>query len=119
MESKVDSFPKALRRSRSSNEQRFRAIHTSTKAIFFLGTPHRGGSYVNLGLTAQKLLVCSGFDASDKLLRDLKFDSSTAKLLSEEFSKMLDEIRPKVYTFQEATGLSGFGPLSGKVCKAL
>jgi hypothetical protein len=51
------------------------------------------------------------------LLRDLKFDSSTAKLLSEEFSKMLDERRPKVYTFQEATGLSGFGPLSGKVRK--
>ena len=92
-------------------------IHQSTTAIFFLGTPHRGGSYVNLGLTAKKILACSGFDASDRLLRDLKFDSSTAKLLSEEFSKILDEDRPHVYTFQEAMGLSGFGPLSGKVLR--
>ncbi|KAI9892641.1 MAG: hypothetical protein M1814_001334 [Vezdaea aestivalis] len=105
----------ALRRSRSANEDRFRDIYLSTKAIFFFGTPHRGGSYVNLGLTAQKILACSGFDTNDKLLRDLRFDSSTAKLLSEEFSRVLDETRPKVYTFQEAMGLSGFGPLSGRV----
>ena len=108
---------KALRRSRSSNEERFKRIYLSTNAIFFLGTPHRGGNYVNLGLTARKILICSGFDANDKVLLDLKLDSSTAKLLSEEFSKILDEIRPNVYSFQEATGLSGFGPLSGKVLK--
>ncbi|KAI9801835.1 MAG: hypothetical protein M1825_003208 [Sarcosagium campestre] len=105
----------ALRRSRSSSEQRLRAIHLSTKAIIFFGTPHRGVSYMNLVLTVQKMLVCSGFDANDKLIRDVRVDSSTAKLLGEEFSKILDEVRPKVYTFQEATGMSGFGPFSGKV----
>lgn len=59
--------------------------------------------------------MCSGLDASDKVLRDLKFDSGVAKMLREEFTTILDEQRPKVYTFQEANGLSGFGPLSGKV----
>lgn len=70
---------------------------------------------MDLGLTARKIVACSGLNANDKLLRDLKFDSSTAKLLREEFAKMLEEIKPAIYTFQEGLGLSGFGPLSGKV----
>ena len=96
-------------------EDRFKAIYNATDAIFFLGTPHRGASYVNMGLTVRKILACAGFDANDKTLRDLKFDSSTAKLVREDFAKMLDDRRPKIYTFQEVIGLTGFGPLSGKV----
>jgi hypothetical protein len=70
---------------------------------------------VGLGLTVRKILVYSGFDVNDRILRDLKFDSGISKMLSEEFVKFLDERRPLVFTFQEASGLSGFGPLSGKV----
>ncbi|KAF2194153.1 hypothetical protein K469DRAFT_192398 [Zopfia rhizophila CBS 207.26] len=36
-------------------------------------------------------------------------------MLSEEFTQFLDERKPSVYNLQEASGLSGFGPLSGKV----
>ena len=96
-------------------DDRFKAIYRSTGAIFFLGTPHRGGSYVNIALTVRKIMACAGIDTSDKALRSLTFDSSTAKLLREEFAQMLDDRRPRVYTFQEALGLTGFGPLSGKV----
>ena len=70
---------------------------------------------MNLGLTARKIVACAGLDANDRTLRDLKIDSSTARLLQEEFAKMLDDRKPIVYTFQEALGLSDFGPLSGKV----
>ena len=59
----------------------FKAICHSTISIFFLGTPHRGENSVNLGLTVGKIAACCGFDANDKTLRDLRFDSSTAKLL--------------------------------------
>ncbi|KAF2736238.1 hypothetical protein EJ04DRAFT_433468, partial [Polyplosphaeria fusca] len=104
-----------LRRARSSSDPRFKSIHQATKAIIFFGTPHHGGNYINIGLTAQKIVAASGLNASDRLLRDLKFDSSIAKMLSEEFTHFLDERKPIVYTFQEASGLSGFGPLSGKV----
>ncbi|KAF1849701.1 uncharacterized protein K460DRAFT_411532 [Cucurbitaria berberidis CBS 394.84] len=104
-----------LRRARGSTDPRFKAIYSATKGVIFFGTPHRGGNYINIGLTAQKIVACSGLDASDKVLRDLKFDSSIAKMLSEEFTQFLDERRPIVYTFQEASGISGFGPLSGKV----
>jgi hypothetical protein len=80
-----------------------------------LGTPHRGGSYVNLGLTARKVAVLAGFDANDRVLRNLSFASSTARILREEFTRFLEELSPKVFTFQEGLGLTGFGPLSGKV----
>ena len=70
---------------------------------------------MNLGLTAKKIAVCCGFDANDKVLRDLKFDSTVAKMLSEEFTKFLDERKPLVYTFQEGSAISGFGLISGKV----
>lgn len=70
---------------------------------------------MNLGLTLRKIAVISGFSANDKLLRDLKFDSSVAKLLQEEFSRLLEDKGPKVFIFQEAKGLSGVGLLSGKV----
>jgi hypothetical protein len=79
---------------------RFKTVYTSVKAIFFFGTPHRGASYVNLGLTVRKLAACAGFDTNDVLLRNLKFDSTVAKLLREEFAKMLDERRPKSSHFK-------------------
>ncbi len=70
---------------------------------------------MNLGSTVRKIVACGGFDTSAVNLRDLKFDSSVAKLLREEFAKMMDERKPRIYTLQEAKGLTGFGPLSGKV----
>ena len=82
----------------------------------FFGTPHHGGNYINVGLVARKIVSACGLDATDKALKDLKFDSSIAKMLSEDFTQFLDVRKPLVYTFQEASGLSGFGPLSGKVC---
>lgn len=100
----------------TATQPRQKALYSSLEGIIFLGTPHRGGSYVELGLTARKIAAMSGFSASDKVLRDLKFDSSVAKLLREEFAKLLDNKHPKVFTFQEGGGLSGFSALSGKVC---
>lgn len=104
-----------LRRARGSTDPRYKNIYSAVSGIIFFGTPHHGGNYINMGLTARKIVAASGLDTSDKLLRDLKFDSTIAKMLSEEFTQFLHEREPLVYTFQEASGLSGFGPLSGKV----
>ena len=111
----ADAKQQALRRAKTATNHRHRAVYDYTQAILFFGTPHRGGSYTDLGLTVRKMVASAGFDANDRVLRDLKFDSSTAKLLREEFVKMLDDKRPAIYTFQEALGLTAFGPLSGKV----
>ncbi|KAF5005542.1 hypothetical protein FDECE_8035 [Fusarium decemcellulare] len=107
----------ALRRSRDANndDQDLRNIHESTYATIFLGTRHRGSSYAELGLVAQRLVKVVGFDASDELLRNLKPDGSYIELLREEFSKMLEARSFKVYSFQEGMGYKGVQGLSRKV----
>ena len=57
----------------------------------------------------------SGFSANANVLKDLRFDSTTGRVLQEEFVQLLDEKRPGIFTFQEGKGLTGFAPLSGKV----
>jgi hypothetical protein len=104
-----------LRRARSSLDPRLKAIYRSTKGIIFFGTPHHGGNYVEFGKAARKIAVYCGLDANDRVLRDLKFDSTVTKMLSEEFTQFLEERKPLIYTFQEANNLFAFGPLSGKV----
>ncbi|KAN0083807.1 hypothetical protein V8E54_002895 [Elaphomyces granulatus] len=105
----------AIRQSKNSNEERFKNVYNSIQSLVFLGTPHRGGSYLELGLTASKIAALAGFNINDRLIRNLSFASSTARILQDEFVRFLQEQRPTVFTFQEGQGLTGFGPLSGKV----
>lgn len=70
---------------------------------------------MELGLTASKIAALAGFNINDRLIRNLSFASSTARILQDEFVRFLQEQRPTVFTFQEGQGLTGFGPLSGKV----
>lgn len=94
-----------------------KAVYLSLGAIIFLGTPHRGGSgsYVELASAARKIAVLSGFSARANVLKDLKFDSTIARVLQEDFVQLLDEKRPSVLTFREGKGLTAFAPFSGKV----
>lgn len=72
-----------------------------------MGTPHRGSSYADLGLMAKRAAIASGFDANDKLLRDLKFDSQMLEILRADFSLMVDETNMYFHSFQEAQGFKG------------
>ncbi|KAI1423348.1 hypothetical protein F5Y12DRAFT_798577 [Xylaria sp. FL1777] len=105
----------ALRRARSSSEERFKHVYNSIKGLLFFGTPHRGGSYVELGLTVRRIAALAGFNANDKVLRSLSFDGTHARILREEFALVLKDLNPRLFIFQEGLGVSGFGPLSGKV----
>lgn len=80
-----------------------------------MGTPHRGSPYADWGIIARNIAVASGFDASDKILRDLQVDSGVLEHLREEFGQMLKEERFNVHSFQEAKGLKGMRGLSTKV----
>lgn len=81
----------------------------------FFGTPHRGSSYAELGLVAQRIAKAAGFDTNDKLLRSLKPDGVYLDLLREEFGKMLEARAFKVFSFQEGMGFKGTKALSRKV----
>ncbi|KAA8894041.1 hypothetical protein FN846DRAFT_456297 [Sphaerosporella brunnea] len=107
----------ALRRSKGAREEDsdLLDVYRSTYAIAFLGTPHRGSNAAEWGLMARNVAVAVGFDANDKILRDLRVDSGTLETLREEFNRMLQDKAFSVYTFQEARGFKGFRGLSGKI----
>jgi hypothetical protein len=79
-----------------------------------MGTPHRGSRYADWGLMARMIAASSGFDASDKILRDLKPDAEYLEMLRVEFSQMLSMQKIHIYTFQEGKGFRGAQGLNGK-----
>jgi hypothetical protein len=108
---------KALRLSKTvmDDDEDLKDIYKSTHAIIFFGTSHRGSEYASWGLMVRKIAIAAGFDANDRIIRDLVPDSGTLEMLREEFSKMLAARAFKVYTFQEALGYRGVQGLQGKV----
>ena len=92
-----------------------RDILESTFALVFFGTPHRGGAYTNLGLTATKIAKAAGFDVFDQNIGNLKGNSPVLTLVRQEFLPLLDSDRFQVSTFQESLGYKGTGLLNGKV----
>lgn len=109
----------ALRRASTEPEKNadLRDVLDSTIALVFFGTPHRGGAYTNLALTATKIAKAAGFDVHDQNIRDLKGDSPVLTLLRRDFAQLLDSDNFEVSTFQEALGYHGAGLLKGKVSR--
>ena len=100
-----------------SPHEHLRKIYEATTAVVFMGTPHRGSPYASWGLIARNIAIASGFDASDRILRDLNVESGILELLRVEFGKMLREEKFDIYTFQKSMGLAGVRGLSGKVSR--
>ncbi|MCJ1378949.1 hypothetical protein MMC17_002048 [Xylographa soralifera] len=78
----------------------------------FFGTPHRGAEPQGLVRNvAETVIRVAGFLPNDTLINSLLPNSERLKELREEFSKMLQNKRWKVYSFQEQYG---FPDLNGK-----
>lgn len=92
-----------------------RDVYTSTFALIFFGTPHRGGAYTDLGLTATRIAKVAGFSVNDRNIRDLKGNSPVLTLIRDGFAQLLDSDNFEVSTFQESLGYSGMGLLDDKV----
>ncbi|GAP91608.1 putative alpha beta-hydrolase [Rosellinia necatrix] len=105
----------SLRRAKNTREERFKNVYKSIAALLFFRTPHRGGSYVELGLTVRKFAHLAGLNTNERILRSLSFNSTFARVLEEEFAHVLTDLKPRLFVFQEGLGLTGFRPLSGKV----
>ena len=96
-----------LLRASESEGERDTNIYLSTKAILFLGTPHRGGNFADWGETARRIVSAVGFDTSRQNIRDLAIDSSTLEDYHERFLKLYNRRKFEVCTFQEAHGMKG------------
>jgi ankyrin repeat domain-containing protein 50 len=83
----------------------------STKAVLFLGTPHRGSSKAETGEMLRRIASASGFSTSDKNLRALNIDSSELEGIHERFLKLRkqNQWHFETRTFQEAKGMTGLG----------
>lgn len=84
-------------------------IYTSTEAILFLGTPHRGSAKAATGEIFRKIASASGFSTNVNNIRTLNIDSSELEGAHERFMKLKQDGRSrfKVSTFQEAKGMTG------------
>ncbi|CZR56660.1 uncharacterized protein PAC_06549 [Phialocephala subalpina] len=88
-------------------------IFTSTEAILFLGTPHKGSNMAELGETIRRIASVSGVDTTDQNIRALQINGGELRRIHEQFMKLyLDDQRHfEALTFQEAKGMTGFSYL--------
>lgn len=96
-----------LLRANESEGGRDKDIYLSTKAILFLGTPHRGGNLTDWGETARRIVSAAGFDTGHQNIRDLAIDSPMLEDCRERFLKLHDRRKFEICTFQEGRGMKG------------
>ncbi|KFZ16903.1 hypothetical protein V501_02016 [Pseudogymnoascus sp. VKM F-4519 (FW-2642)] len=86
-----------------------------TKAIIFLGTPHRGSSYAGWGAIASNLAKVALQDSNKKIVDTLEANSEVLDNIHEEFKTIVHMSSIKIHSFQEARGISGVKGLHNKV----
>jgi hypothetical protein len=89
----------------SSRERDFLDIVEDTKAVVFMGTPHRGSGTANIGETARRIVSALGLDTSPAMLDSLGLRNNDLERAQQAFARIWDERRFHVKTFQEGRGL--------------
>ncbi|KFY25359.1 hypothetical protein V491_01785 [Pseudogymnoascus sp. VKM F-3775] len=102
-----------LRRAAADTESDMKDIYASTKAILFLGTPHRGSGKAGIAEVVRKIVSVSGFDTTNQNIRSLQIDSTELEIIHELFMRLYGQkdCHFKVLTFQEAKGVTGISYL--------
>ncbi|OTA89192.1 hypothetical protein M434DRAFT_34467, partial [Hypoxylon sp. CO27-5] len=94
---------------------RSNGLQLRTSSILFLGTPHRGSSYAEWGQIAANLTFLVLQDANKNILRSLEVNSEVLDNIHERFKEIVADCKIKIYSFQEAHGISGMKGLHNKV----
>ncbi|KAI0379794.1 hypothetical protein F5Y04DRAFT_282589 [Hypomontagnella monticulosa] len=108
----------ALRRSRdhglpNASAPYLKTIYSATSAVVFMGTPHRGSDYADWGVIAQRIAAVAGFDATGRIIQDLRVDGAVLNKIDDDFIPLRG--RFAIYTFQEARGVKGVQGLNDRV----
>ncbi|DAA75280.1 TPA_exp: Pfs, NB-ARC and Ankyrin domain protein [Trichophyton benhamiae CBS 112371] len=90
-------------------------IRDSTKAVFFLGTPHHGSGLATSGEMMRKMVAFSMFNTNAYILRALHYGSHESKVAHDDFMRQWHQERFLVRTFQESLALGIFPGVSGKI----
>lgn len=97
------------------NDSAKAAVHRSTHAIVFFGTPHRGSDDAKWGLILSTI-ASAAFDTNNKVVRVLEPDSEVLDKLGRDFQDILDEGRLRICSLLESAGKTGLPIFNGKVC---
>lgn len=91
-------------------------IYSSTFAVIFLGTPHRGSNWVDI---AENATIFALGKRDVTLLRSLRVDSEVLQRLVDDFSAMLKDDAFKVHSFIEGYSMTDITGFNKKVSVAL
>lgn len=91
-----------------------RKVYLSTRALFFLGTPHRGSGYAEWGEIARGLAGVV-FDTNPSLIKHLKVNGEPLMQLEKNFGLLVYRRTFWTYTFIEAKGFKPVPFLKSKV----
>jgi hypothetical protein len=94
-------------------------VAAKTKGIVFLGTPHRGTSFSNIGRSIAGALTV--FGSNKAILDELRYDTLPLDVLQEDFISNYRDISLVNFYEQRRTEIFGFGFLGWRqfVCNAI
>ena len=93
-----------------------RKVYSSTRALFFLGTPHRGSDFAGWGEIARKVAGVM-FSTNPSSIRHLKVNGEPLMQLEKNFEPLIYRRTFWVYTFIEAKGFKPVPLLDSKVSR--
>src|SRR6266516_1914630 len=96
-----------LLRASESDRKDQQGLCNSTHAILFLGTPHRGSEFTEMGETIRSIISLAEFDTANQNIRALEIDGALLENCDERFQKLRNRCRFEIHTFQEARGMKG------------
>ena len=91
-----------------------RRVYLSTRALFFLGTPHRGSNWTGWSEIARTIAGVV-FDTNPSLIKHLKVNGEPLMQLEKHFGLLVYRRTFWVYTFIEAKGFKPLPLLTSKV----
>ena len=97
-----------------SSDKRYRDVLDNTKAVAFLGLPHKGSKSAWWASFAADALNSAslGTSTNTAIVKDLKMDSSTLTNISRQFVDRAKDLI--IYSFYETQKLSGLGAVVGR-----
>lgn len=93
-------------------------VYKSTKALFFLGTPHRGSSWAAWGEIATGL-AGTIFDTNSALIKHLEVNGEALMQLEKNFGTLIHKRTFLTKTFKEGRNYKPLPLLKSKVCLGL
>ena len=99
---------------RAEAQPQRRKVYLSTRALFFLGTPHRGSDWAGWGEIASGLAGVV-FDTNPSSIKQLEVNGEPLMQLEKNFGLLVYRRTFSIYTFTEAKGYKPLPLLRSKV----